>query len=295
MKFRPIFIAAVTALCLAAYPICAYAEGPADIICSAEQTEIKEEIVKKVKKEITKNFPNCSEDFSGYLSLGTITSDSFYPGSSYVKVEDFIEPISNTMFRYCSPISFQRLLDGSKGLKIINNSKLCITDDALYEVYTMNEKAREIAMAELPAIVPEGLNRQQVEDLLYTYFVDNIPYCAAGRTSEAVTARYQSAYTTLLDKTGMCSSFSFAYRAYYENVPFNPGTGLTDWACDTPIYRTSYISHNPAHVWITIPQDDDSLIDYDITFGKYNAAKWMRKSHEWMAAQSGHQNPGIYY
>lgn len=284
MKIKKFTVAVTLSLCLATR-FYSYAgsgiivpEIPMTETTQASVEKTKDEVIQDVKQQILQNVPESSLENPGYITLSSKSDMNI---------------IISKMFRYCSPFSFYYPSDDLNGVYSLDG-KCLITDEALYILSNYQTKTQEIVSQKISGIIPNGLSYYEAADALYKYMLNRYDYAAEGRTSLKITKLYQSAYPSLETGLGMCSSLSFLYRAYFENIPFDPVTGLVNYNSETPVYHTIYISYNPEHVWITVPAFNGLLYDYDLTFGEYNASKWMRKSHEWMSQQKSHLNPQLY-
>ena len=99
-------------------------------------------------------------------------------------------------------------------------------------------------------------------------YLDVIPY--AYEESEDINKTYdmQSAYSIFTYDKAICSSYSHAFRVMMESVPFNPSTGLTDWASGTDHIEVALVSYSPegaaGHQWAAVktPEWADTPIDW---------------------------------
>lgn len=127
------------------------------------------------------------------------------------------------------------------------------------------------------ALFPSGTDRNTVLRTAYLHIARNYPYANGISTAEA--KRAQGAYYMITTGKAICASYTKAYRALVEAVPFDPATGLVSWECAAPTRIKVAIVYNDGHEWNAIQDPDGTWYHYDLATATLKDAESLQFFH----------------
>ena len=143
---------------------------------------------------------------------------------------------------------------------------LCYIDKDRYNAMNSIESACDLWLQEhMPQLVPQGTPVLQVPGVCAQAVADMMTYDRDALSDQELLLSYQCALPCFRDGTGVCATYAFAFDAMVSYAPYDPSTGLVDYAAGDQAHLTTAYVRNQTHAWSAVMLPDGWHY-YDVCF-----------------------------